>query len=60
LRKEGSYIGGSGGPNPRGKQIPAAKVTDKSANTVTFEMEVDDATYFEVDTTYKLIAIEKE
>jgi hypothetical protein len=59
LRKEGNYTGGSGGPNPRGKQIPSATVMSKTADEVTFKMSVDDATYFEENKEYKLVAIEK-
>lgn len=54
-------MGGSGGPSPKGKQIPEAKVISKddSDGEVTFFMNIEDAAYFEVGTTYKLIAVEK-
>jgi hypothetical protein len=55
---------GSGAPNPKGKQIPEVTVTDKTNNdgwvNVEFSMPTEDAAYFEVGKTYKLVAIEKE
>jgi hypothetical protein len=53
-------MGGSGGPNPKGKQISDAKVTEREDRLVCFSMEPEDAAYFEEGKSYKLIAIEKE
>lgn len=57
-------MGGSGGPNPKGKVIEAAKVVDITLNQeglyrITFEMPAEDGRYFEDNESYKLIAIDK-
>jgi hypothetical protein len=54
-------MGGSGGPNPKGKQIPSATVTeiDLENGKVTFQMPMEDVSYFKKDNSYKLIAIDK-
>ena len=52
-------MGGSGGPNPKGKHIEDAKVVETEDRLVSFSMEPEDAAYFEVGKSYKLVAIEK-
>jgi len=52
-------MGGSGGPNPKGKNIESATVTMVEEGTVRFELADEDAEYFELGKTYRLVAIEK-
>ena len=53
-------MAGSGGPNPKGKQINDAEVVARKDSSVCFNMEPEDAAYFEEGKSYKLIAIEKD
>jgi hypothetical protein len=53
-------MAGSGGPNPKGKQIDDAKVIELEDRLVSFSMEPEDAIYFKKDKSYRLIAIEKD